>query len=424
MTLFSDILREMRFLSKQRYIVSFVLVVFALSVFSVWSGIGETRQQQNTIERLVEKDARDRESVLSAQVDYGDAAYYSFHVTYSEPAPLTFAAMGQRDVFPWKHRLRMLALEGQIYETDTENPELSLFGRFDFAFIVSVLLPLFVILLLHDIRSGEREAGRYDLLVVSANNQHKLWTTRALVLSVALAIALLMPLVVGAMIMQASLVKTGLMALVTLGHLLFWVVLTMLLGRVMFLRGQNSPRIASTLLAVWLMLTVILPVVSDTIINQTIESPKGGDIVLLQREVVNEAWDKPFSATWDEFLGTHPEWTDYTSMESSFEWKWYYAFQQVGDQQATDLSRAYRDAIVRKDEAAGKVSLISPPMLVQRLMASIADTDIAASLAYEQSVRDFHRSLRAFFYPLLFEEKEFSHQKLADIPLYQANVSN
>ncbi|GEA59140.1 DUF3526 domain-containing protein [Vibrio comitans] len=421
MVLFSDLYREMRFLAKQRYIVFFLLAVFLLSVFSVWSGVVETHQQQSTIERLIEKDTVDRESVLASQVDFGDAAYYSFHVTYDEPSSLAFAAMGQRDVYPWKHRIRMLALEGQIHETDAENPELSLLGRFDFAFIVSVLLPIFVILLLHDLRSGEREAGRYDLLIVTAKNQRKLWFARAFVLSASLAMVMLVPFIVGAVLMQAPILKTGLMVLVMLGHLLFWVVVTMVVGRIMLARGQSSPRIASVLLAGWLVLTVILPVVGETVINQSIESPNGGEIVLLQREAVNGAWDKPYSATWEQFLVTHPEWEQYTTMESSFHWKWYYAFQQVGDQQAAELSQAYRDSIVKKDDASGILSLISPPMLTQRLMLSLADTDVEASLAYEQSVRDFHGSLREFFYPLLFKKDDFNSQELVNIPTYSPN---
>lgn len=178
----TDLIRETRFLAKQGYVVGFLLVVFALTSFAIVSGVNEIREQQETLVRLQAKDATEREHILTEQHDYGSAAYYSFHLTYSEPQPLAFAAMGQRDVTSWKHRIRMLALEGQIYETDAQNPELSLAGFFDFAFIVSILLPLFVILLLHDLRAGEREAGRYDLLLVSAKRQGSLWAARALIL--------------------------------------------------------------------------------------------------------------------------------------------------------------------------------------------------------------------------------------------------
>ncbi|TDF39260.1 DUF3526 domain-containing protein [Alteromonadaceae bacterium M269] len=421
---FSDLKREAAFLSKQRYVVFFLLVALALSIFSVWSGVAETRAQIDTIERLLEKDAIDREDALSKQSDYGSAAYYSFHLTYSEPSPMAFAAMGQRDIYPWKHRVRMLAIEGQIYETDADNPELSFLGRFDFAFLISVLLPLFVILLLHDLRSSEREAGRFDLLIVTAKEEKQLWLSRALTMSLALALVLLIPFLIGVLVTGASATEIGLMLLVVLGHLGLWTIITLFIGNPKRSSSQSSARIASRLLAVWLLFTVLIPVGSDTVINELVESPSGGEIVLTQREAVNDAWDVPFSETWRAFLATHPEWESKTSMNSQFEWKWYYAFQQVGDQKAAELSHGYREATQQKDTVASIVALFSPPMLTQRLMSSIAGTNISSSLAYEQRVRDYHASLRSFYYPLLFNDGEFSHQALSGMPIFGESQAN
>ena len=46
--------------------------------------------------------------------------------------------------------IKMLVLEGQIYESDAQNAELAQAGKIDFAFVISILAPLIVILLLHD----------------------------------------------------------------------------------------------------------------------------------------------------------------------------------------------------------------------------------------------------------------------------------
>jgi ABC-2 type transport system permease protein len=418
MTVFSNISREVRFLAKQRYILALLGIVFSLSVFAVWSGISETRFQLNTIDRLQEKDDIDRKSVLAKQKDYGSAAYYSFHLTYSAPSAIAFAAMGQRDIYPWKHRIRMLAIEGQIYETDADNPELSFLGRFDFAFLVSVLLPLFVILLLHDLRSAEREAGRYDLLITTARKRQRLWLSRAIVLSSALAIVLLAPFVIGAIVTQAPLAPVGLITLVVIAHLLFWMLLTLGFTASSVAAKQNSAQIASVLLSIWLVVTVLIPVGSDLAIDEMVESPNGGEIVLTQREAVNGAWDLPFNATWNEFLATHPQWKDKTQMGDSFEWKWYFAFQQVGDQKAEDLSKSYRTATLAKNTLAGRFSLMSPPMLTQRLMSSIAETDTNAAILYELKIREYHKELRDFYYPLMFNEKEFTLETLSGLPKF------
>ena len=424
MTLFSNLSREFKFLAKQRYILALLSVVFLLSIFAVWSGISETRSQVNTIERLQQKDAIDRHSVLAKVKDYGSAAYYSFHLTYSAPSAISFAAMGQRDIYPWKHRIRMLAIEGQIYETDADNPELSFLGRFDFAFLVSVLLPLFVILLLHDLRSAEREAGRYDLLISTARKQQNLWLSRAIVLCLALVIVLLVPFAIGALVTQAPFASVGLITLVVIAHLLFWMVLTLVVTASKFAAKQSSAKIASVLLSVWLVITVLIPVGSDLAIDEMIESPNGGQIVLTQREAVNDAWDVPFDATWHDFIATHPQWKSKTQMGDSFEWKWYYAFQQVGDQKAEKLSKAYRTATLEKNKLAQRFALLSPAMMAQRLMSSIAQTDTNAAIQYELKIREYHKQLRNFYYPLMFNEKEFRLETLSGLPTYSNKKYN
>jgi len=51
-------------------------------------------------------------------------------------------------------------------------------------------------------------------------------------------------------------------------------------------------------------------------------------------------------------------------------------------------------------------------------MMGLAKTDISTALSYEQQVRDFHQSLRTFFYPLLFNNSEFNHETLDKLPVF------
>ncbi|GAB2699098.1 DUF3526 domain-containing protein [Aliiglaciecola aliphaticivorans] len=393
-------------------------IAFSLSIFAVWSGLSEMQSQSTTIERLKEKDKIDRDSVIAHQPDYGMAAYYTFNLTYSEPSSLAFAAIGQRDVYPWKHRIRMLAIEGQIYETDADNPELSFLGRFDFAFLISILLPLFVILLLHDLRSSEREAGRYDLLLTTAVKQKFLWFPRAFVMSSALGGVILVPFIVGAIISGASFVETAFTIMVVVAHILFWTLLIFWYTSSRLSSNQNSTKIASVLLSVWILVSVLIPVASDVAIDNMVTSPSGADILLTQREAVNDAWDLPESDTWDAFLADYPQWKDHIDMGPTFEWKWYYAFQQVGDKKVSELSKAYQQATLKKDTLAGKFALLSPPMLTQRLMSSLAKTDTRAAMQYEQDIRAYHEALRHFYYPLLFTRAEYSLETMSTLPKF------
>jgi len=125
--------------------------------------------------------------------------------------------------------------------------------------------------------------------------------------------------------------------------------------------------------------------------------------------------------TYEPFLARHPEWANDTAWEEDgFEWKWFFAFQQVGDQTAEPLSLAYRAAQARRDEIAYWSSLVSPATLLQRTMEHLANTDMRAALAYEQSVRNFHANLRTWHYPKMFESEAFdADQALLAVPVFE-----
>jgi ABC-2 type transport system permease protein len=58
---------------------------------------------------------------------------------------------------------------------------------------------------------------------------------------------------------------------------------------------------------------------------------------------------------------------------------------------------------------------------VQRALQSLAGTDVQASLAYEQRIRDFHAQLRRYYYPFLFNEEPYRLEALRDLPQFSAD---
>ena len=135
--------------------------------------------------------------------------------------------------------------------------------------------------------------------------------------------------------------------------------------------------------------------------------------MLTQREAVNDAWDLPREATYQPFLERHPDWRNYTTWDDDkgFEWKWYYAFQQVGDQTVEPLSQSYRNGQSQRDELARWFSVISPATLIQRTIERLANTDMRSAIVYDERVRDFHAELRAWYYPKLFKSQDFKAER-------------
>jgi ABC-2 type transport system permease protein len=54
----------------------------------------------------------------------------------------------------------------------------------------------------------------------------------------------------------------------------------------------------------------------------------------------------------------------------------------------------------------------------------MAKTDVVAALAYEQQIREFHRSLRMFYYPWLTKPNEHDKSRLQDLPQFEHNKTN
>jgi ABC-2 type transport system permease protein len=398
----SQLIREWRFMLRQKYILVLLGCTLVISGFSVFSGLSEISQQQQTIKRLKTADLIDRTHAQEKHDDVGSIAYYSFHLTYSTPSNLAFSALGERDIYPWKHRIKALALEGQIYESDIQNAELAQAGKIDFAFVISALSPLLIILLFHDLFANERTSGRYDLLVTTAKSSWALWGARAIVRFISMLLCLMLPFYIGTGLSGTESAHIGLVSIWCFLYLVFWTALSIWWGR----NAHSAPRVASELIGAWVLLVFIIPILGDLAINKMVHSPKGGDIVLTQREAVNNAWDIPKAATMNAFAASYPQWKDNLAMQNMFEWKWYYAFQQVGDQIAAPISQDYRAAARKKYTLAGYVSLLSPPLLLQRTLTRLADTDAIAAFEYEQNIRDFHQSLREFYYEFLFSQSK------------------
>ena len=408
----TGLIREIRFLSSDRAALLWLGIAVLVAALSVVSGLREVASQRTVLSELIEIDRAEREVVGELYRDWGDAAYYTFHLTHDSPSDFAFAALGQRDTSPWKHNIRALALEGQIYETDAENPDFALIGRFDFAFAANLLAPLLLILLLHDLRSAERTAGRYELLSATAAVRGNPWFARAVLRVGALILCLIAPLWAGALLAGTGAPDLALAGLIVALHMAFWWGVCAVADRF----GWSSPVNLTVLIGTWLALAVIVPAAIKLSVEAAVPLPDGGDILLTQREAVNDAWDLPKSETMEPFIERHPEWADYTEVNQPFEWKWYYAFQQVGDQTAEPLSEAYREGRIERDRLAGTLAWLSPPILAERALQAIAGTSMAASLAYEQRVRDFHAALRAYYYPRLFRDEIFSDASLGQRP--------
>jgi len=409
---------EIRLLLRQRLTVGALALLALLTIAALATGMAEVARQRAAIAAIPAAQAEDIGAIadyVDRTKDAGSAAYYSFHPTWDAPAPLAFAALGMRDVSPYILRVRALGLEAQIYDGDTFNPELALPGRFDFAFVLVFLAPLFVIALVHDLVSGEREAGRQRMLDALPNGGKGLWRRRLTLRLVLLWGVLCLPFMIAAasagVAVSAMLIVVALVA----AYLLFWVALAEWVGRLRWSSVAN----AATLAAAWLVLVLIVPTLANVAINAAIPVNQGAEIAMAQRDLVNAAWDVPREATMRRFYANNPEWADSPPLGPEFHYKWYLAFHQNGDAGVADKAHAYRTGLEARDAAGRALGWVLPSVGVQALLTRLAHTDLAAQLAYQDRIRAFHERLRTFYYGYLFRDRPFAKADFDSAPRFK-----
>jgi ABC-2 type transport system permease protein len=410
----TNLAREAWLLGRSRAALAALALLLLCAAASVALGLASVARDRAAIDRMLAAQPAETQALKAFVTDAGYAAYYGFQPTWDPPSDLAFAALGSRDIAPAMLRVRALALEGQIYENEAANPELALPGRFDLAFVVVYLAPLVLIALLHDLWSGEREAGRLYALSALPGARQRLWLPRIAVRVAGVLAALLLPFAVGAVITGTTLPRAlafaGLITLVVA----FWTLVILLVAR----RGSLSAVNAATLAAAWFGLTLVAPAAANLAINAAVTVPDGAALARENREEVHAGWDRPRDATMQKFLALYPEHAAGSALPPTFHWKWYFAFQHLGDLHVADESKAYRDGIARRAELACAVGWVLPPAGLAQAMAALAGTDVTAQLAYQARIRAYHARLRQHFYGYLFSDKAFTPDDLEAVPRF------
>ena len=395
-----------------------LIVLAALASVAVALGLGDVAATRADIARVVALEAHETQVIAGfAKGDAGEFGYYRNFPAWRAPGDLAFLAPMRGDAVPAVLRIRILALEGQINDNEAANPELLLAGRFDFAFVTLYLAPLLLIALLHDLWSGEREAGRLAALDSLPRARTRLWSPRAALRAGGVALALLLPLLLGGLAEGTAPLRLGAAAALVLASLGFWMIVT--LG-VAWVQAASATQ-AAVLAGLWFAITLVVPAAAHLGINAAVPLPDAAAIARENREEVHAGWDRPKAETMARFVKLYPAWRDQAATGTAFEWKWYFAFQQLGDE-AVAADSAARDAgIARREELAQRLGWLLPPVKVAQALQHLAGSDVAADLAFKAQVRAYHRALREYHYPYLFGGRPMGEPDVAGAPLFRGS---
>lgn len=384
-------------------------LLLATGLYGIYYGTTEmARQRQHlaALPELTRRNVAELKVKFPGPADAGEIGYYHTTFAVHHPDPWAALSLGLRDVNPSYVKLRLLGLQNQLYATDNTNPMKVLSGNFDLAFVLVYLFPLLIIALSFNLLSSEREEGILVLLLAQP-------VRPAVVVGAKLAFRLALVLGLALLLSAVGMAWAG----VPLdGRVATWLALTVLyclfwLGAALVVTALQRPSAvnAVALLGVWLLLVVLVPSLLNLGVAAARPVPQGIELTIRQREEIHAGWDRPKVQTMNRFFALYPQWRDTATIRERFAWRWYYAFQHLGDLAVAPQAAAYAHGLQQRYNLVEQLNILSPAINMQSSLNALAGSDLPTHLAFQRSATRYHDSLRTFYYPFLFQKVGFTH---------------
>lgn len=383
-----------------RAVLAGLLVIFLAGLYAIEHGRRVIAAQQQIIAATPAMQREHLEKMLAqhATPDPLNTLYYLNHFTTHEPSRYAPLSIGLRDVNPFNLKVRMLTLEGQLYDSEINNPATLALGNFDLAFLLVFLYPLLIIAFTHNTLSSEQEQGIWPLLCSQPVTPRKILAVKAIMRFLPIVAVWLLTLLVSLFWLRLPLdQRLGNVLLISLSYLLFWFAASWLV--MSFRRSSNFN--ALSLLGGWLTLTILLPAALNVVLATFLPVPEALAVTVNQREGYHQQWDRPKAETMQRFFQRYPEYASFQAPADKFSWGWYYAAQQLGDEDAAEASAQLRAKLLARQRWTQRLAWFVPTINAQTALNKIAQTELENHLAYLDSVRSFHEQIRQYFYPAL-----------------------
>ena len=396
-----------KLLIKQFFRSKTVLLAFGilmlLGILGISTGKQFLNQKQTAIEKTTEKQRKHIENQVHLHKDdIGLLLYYLKFSFINNLQPTAGIAIGQSDVNPHIQNVKILNLEGQKYDTDLVNPMRLQVGNLDLSFLIIFLFPLVIIALNFNILSEEEENGTWKMVTLQGKSTFQYLimklSIRLVFVSIVLAVLFILAKVILSIPFSSDFIN---MIIISYIYIFFWFALCFF---VIILRNSSNTN-AITLLTSWLVLVVFLPVLVNNYITNKYPVGEALSMTIKQRDEYHKRWDTDKQETMKKFYAHYPQFSKYKVEDKGFSWVWYYAMQQMGDDESKlERSQMY-DKIEKRAELSKQIAQFFPPLQIQLSMNTIANTSLAQHVKFLNATSDFHERKRLDFYPRIFENE-------------------
>jgi ABC-2 type transport system permease protein len=415
------------------------LLLAAVSIYALANGLADTRERERVIASVAEQLAKRVPAVLEqlarvmsgaespdpfanpvdpASAGSGGVGRHAI-LPYAALAPIAF---GQSDLMPNYYRMSYRAKSNFMDDGELENPWNLLTGRFDFAFVIVVLLPLAILALTYNMLSGEREQGTLKLVLAQGGRPSCLIVGKLLaralpVLSVTLGV--LFAFVLATRSFDAGVVIELLaLALVIALYAAFWFAIATFVN----VLNRNSAFNAIVLVGTWVGLVLVVPIAMNLAIQWANPLPSRTQFATQNRLITIEGLNR-----YNDLLSADYRYVSQPEVlkpraDGTFDVqprrRAHYLLARDVDQSLDAEREKFDRQLKAQQESVDRFGFLSPAIVAYESLTTFAGTDAARYLRFQSQVDAFHREWKAFFEPRVLGGRAMTATDYATLPAF------
>ncbi len=403
MTIFAH---ETRRLARSPYFWALIAVLAVFLAYGTSSGVAWTRVRASTIATAKAENER---ATAQAKSTY-ERGRAGALVTLPLLASASFS-IGQSDIYPSTDTVSILTKARQRSDRyELESPLALASGRFDLAFVIVFVLPLFVIALTSDLLGEERDAGTLAMLLAHPVSLAGVLAAKLTTRGVAVAaVTVIVPLVT----MEIEAVYPGIPHLLAYTILVgatvtFWCLLAALVN----VWVHSGATTATTLIFAWVACTVLVPSIASVAVTRLAPLPSRFDLLdALRGDDVRNIDGERLLA---KYYGDHPDLIRSHESKTSFAERFTLVQRETMRRTAPIEAEHARRRRVRY-EVAGLLRFASPSTIVREALDVLAGTDTGRFLEFSDRTEALRTAFADWMLPSIT-----SGTQAHDVPWSQA----
>ena len=342
---------------------------------------------------------------------------------YRMLAPL---ALGQSDMAPNYYRVTHRNKATFLYDGEMENPWHLMSGHFDVAFVVIYLLPLLILGISYNLLSAERERGTLRMLLSQPLGIGTLLLAKVAVRTAAVLGALMFTVALVMLAMRPALLQAS-----GAGELAWWfgmvtayALLWFALAALVNAWGKPSASNAFTLMALWVLLVLVAPVLLNLAVSQAYPAPSRTELATRTRLITIAGLER-----YATLLGTDYEHLAKPQVLQPKDGKIEVAARPKAgflmsldtDAEIDGLLAAFERQLLAQQGLIERFALLSPAAVAHEGMSALAGTGSRRYTRFTQQVGGYHGAWKTFFEPKILDGIAMTEADLAALPRFTWN---